>query len=245
MVGIVSSNTPTLAQLMKMEMPKIIGHRGCRAPGVCENTAAAMCLAIEQGADIVEFDVVSTKDGHFVALHWPDVRFLSLRPWSYRLEELPPLDTLPVILQAVGSRVPIYLDIKQPLDEARFLSLAEVVDAFHHNTVIVGSFSRTTLRMCAQHRPQWILNYDCLPVLSAIEQALEIGARWINPLPWGVRQVFAERAIDAGLCFVPAGNESDRRQLRFARWGAYALSTFRPAHLRHVLEQHFGAASAK
>jgi glycerophosphoryl diester phosphodiesterase len=48
--------------------PLVIGHRG--APGyVPEHTLASYWLAIEQGADYVEPDLVSTKDGVLVARH--------------------------------------------------------------------------------------------------------------------------------------------------------------------------------
>jgi glycerophosphoryl diester phosphodiesterase len=50
--------------------PIVIGHRG--ASGYLpEHTLAAYKLAIEQGADFIEPDVVMTKDGHLVARHEP------------------------------------------------------------------------------------------------------------------------------------------------------------------------------
>ncbi len=50
--------------------PLVIGHRG--ASGYLpEHTLAAYELAIEQGADFVEPDLVSTKDGHLIARHEP------------------------------------------------------------------------------------------------------------------------------------------------------------------------------
>lgn len=53
--------------------PLIIGHRGAsaRAP---ENTMAAFRLAIEQGADGVEFDVRLTRDGVPVVIHDGDLK---------------------------------------------------------------------------------------------------------------------------------------------------------------------------
>ncbi|GIW43642.1 MAG: hypothetical protein KatS3mg077_0924 [Candidatus Binatia bacterium] len=220
---------------MEKPFPKIIGHRGCRAPGVRENTAAAAAKAVAEGADIVEFDVIQTKDGHFVALHWPDLRFLFSPPWERRLEELPPVSTVGEILSALGNRTGVYLDIKQPLSDRQFLELSQIVDSFQFSLVVVGSFQRGVLSACREHKPNWIVNFDCLPTHRAVRQAIELGAHWINPIPYGVRRSFVELVLDSGLKFVPAGNESDRRQLRFARWGAHALSTFRPAHLRRLL----------
>ena len=49
-------------------MPKIIAHRGSSAHAP-ENTIAAFRLALEQGADCVELDVMLSKDGHLVVIH--------------------------------------------------------------------------------------------------------------------------------------------------------------------------------
>ncbi len=52
--------------------PMVIGHRG--ASGYLpEHTLAAYKMAIEQGADFVEPDLVVTKDGHLVARHEPNI----------------------------------------------------------------------------------------------------------------------------------------------------------------------------
>ena len=50
--------------------PLIIGHRG--ASGLLpEHTLEAYALAIEQGADFIEPDLVATKDHHLIARHEP------------------------------------------------------------------------------------------------------------------------------------------------------------------------------
>ncbi len=48
--------------------PLLIAHRGASADRP-EHTLAAYRLAIEQGADVIEPDLVSTRDGHLVARH--------------------------------------------------------------------------------------------------------------------------------------------------------------------------------
>jgi glycerophosphoryl diester phosphodiesterase len=53
-------------------MPLVVGHRG--APGYLpEETLEAYTLAIEQGADVIEPDLVSTKDGVLIARHDPNL----------------------------------------------------------------------------------------------------------------------------------------------------------------------------
>jgi glycerophosphoryl diester phosphodiesterase len=51
-----------------MARPFVIGHRGASGERP-EHTLAAYALALDQGADFVEPDVVPTKDGHLVARH--------------------------------------------------------------------------------------------------------------------------------------------------------------------------------
>jgi glycerophosphoryl diester phosphodiesterase len=54
------------------EHPLVIGHRG--ASGYLpEHTLQSYALAIKLGADYVEPDLVSTKDGHLIARHEPDI----------------------------------------------------------------------------------------------------------------------------------------------------------------------------
>jgi glycerophosphoryl diester phosphodiesterase len=57
----------TLARY-NFEKPLIIGHRGFRSR-YPENTLAAFAGAIDAGADMIEFDVQLTKDGHPVVIH--------------------------------------------------------------------------------------------------------------------------------------------------------------------------------
>ena len=52
--------------------PLVIGHRG--ASGYLpEHTLPGYALAIKRGADYIEPDLVSTKDGHLIARHEPDI----------------------------------------------------------------------------------------------------------------------------------------------------------------------------
>jgi glycerophosphoryl diester phosphodiesterase len=52
--------------------PLVIGHRG--ASGYLpEHTLESYALAVELGADFIEPDLVSTKDGHLIARHEPNI----------------------------------------------------------------------------------------------------------------------------------------------------------------------------
>lgn len=58
---------PALATV-NAKIPVVIAHRGASGERP-EHTALAYSLAIEQGADFIEPDLVVTKDGHLVARH--------------------------------------------------------------------------------------------------------------------------------------------------------------------------------
>ncbi len=53
--------------------PLVIGHRGGGSGYLPEHTLEAYALGIELGADFVEPDLVSTKDGHLIARHEPNL----------------------------------------------------------------------------------------------------------------------------------------------------------------------------
>ena len=52
--------------------PLVIGHRGIGGY-LPEHTLPGYVLAIKSGADYIEPDLVSTKDGHLIARHEPDI----------------------------------------------------------------------------------------------------------------------------------------------------------------------------
>lgn len=58
------SGTPA----MSAPAPQVIAHRGASGERP-EHTASAYHLAIEQGADVIEPDLVMTRDGHLVVRH--------------------------------------------------------------------------------------------------------------------------------------------------------------------------------
>lgn len=64
--GLAMAVTPALAQ--PKTRPIVIAHRGASGERP-EHTLAAYALAVDQGADFIEPDLVATKDGHLVVRH--------------------------------------------------------------------------------------------------------------------------------------------------------------------------------
>ena len=216
-------------------LPLIIAHRGGRYPGIPENTPAAVERALADGADIVELDVLMSRDGKLVLHHYPllDIRGQYVRKRDSR--HLPELATLEETLRCLNSRAPVYLDIKDP--NIPSAALFKCVDRLHNNGVIIGSFSSPFLAHVRKLRPAWKINFHCLALRRSLRVAQEVGADWINPLPWCITRAFVQQIMWLGSKFVPAGTENYSKQLRYAQWGAYALSTFRPKELKAFLER--------
>jgi glycerophosphoryl diester phosphodiesterase len=56
----------------KLPVPAIIGHRGASGYRP-EHTFGSYQLALDLGADVIEQDLVPTKDGHLVCRHEPEI----------------------------------------------------------------------------------------------------------------------------------------------------------------------------
>jgi glycerophosphoryl diester phosphodiesterase len=111
-----------------MQPPLIYAHRGASAHAP-ENTISAFLLAIEHGADGIEFDVKVTRDGRVIVLHDQTLQRTTtgsgdLKNFTY--EELCKLDagskfsakynneklpTLEEVFEAVGNRIGVNIEL--------------------------------------------------------------------------------------------------------------------------------------
>ena len=126
---------------------KVAHHRGASryAP---ENTLPAYEKAVRLGADFVEFDVRTTRDGKFFLLHdgtldrttaasgpirnhdSSEIAGLDAGAWFGRPFLNTPVPTLEAFLQAVGRRAELYFDAKDIAPEALVAALraADLID---------------------------------------------------------------------------------------------------------------------
>ena len=61
----------------------IAAHRGVAGGSIIENTVKGFIAAVNQGADIVEMDVVKTRDDKLVCIHDGMERRLFYLDWRY------------------------------------------------------------------------------------------------------------------------------------------------------------------
>ena len=137
--------------------PELIGHRGAPRERP-ENTLASFLRALDLGADAVELDVHATSDGVVVVHHDfvpradSSVTTLRGRPIAaLTAAELDtfqvsgePIPTLAAVLETIGSRATVYVEIKgHDIEAAVVATIASVrsaprvaVHSFDHRAVV-------------------------------------------------------------------------------------------------------------
>jgi glycerophosphoryl diester phosphodiesterase len=146
-------------------VPEAIAHRGVR-DRYPENSLPAFIAAVDEGADEVELDVHTTRDGVIVVHHDPHLSRESTSPLAGRAIaaldydelssfELQPgvfLPTLDEVLDAIVPRVKIYVEIKAPNIEVLVAAaLAKIADAAEY--CAVHSFDHRIVRRFRELAP--------------------------------------------------------------------------------------------
>jgi glycerophosphoryl diester phosphodiesterase len=184
----------SLSDLKTAKRPLIVAHRGYRAK-YPENTLIAFEAAIEAGADMIELDVLLTRDRKIVVIHdesldrttngqgpvsdhtLPEIKALDAGSWfdaRFKGERLP---TLEEILDMVDKRIPINIEIKRsayephhPPDaiEKQIVELVKRKNAVEN--VLISSFEWRVLEDLASLKQA--------PAIALLSQYPELG----NPL---------------------------------------------------------------
>jgi glycerophosphoryl diester phosphodiesterase len=156
-----------------LDRPRIIGHRGCAAEDLVENTLPAMRRAVALGADGIELDVRLTSDGVPVVLH--DEDFVRVGGPAQRVAEMSASDVARVLLRgdatvprlddmlawAVAHRVLTNVEIKLEADASASV-VERTVDAVRtvvgdgpaRGVALVSSFHVGVLRRWIATAPQ-------------------------------------------------------------------------------------------
>lgn len=125
-------------------MTLVVAHRGASALAP-ENTLEAFEMAIEVGADMVEFDVRVTADGTLVVCHDP----LPPVPYS-ELSTKPP--TLAQVVETCDGRIALDVEIKVSGVEADVLAVVRT--RFATDEFVVTSFLDDVVRASKQQCPE-------------------------------------------------------------------------------------------
>jgi glycerophosphoryl diester phosphodiesterase len=148
---------------------QIVAHRGITET-YPENTIPAFEDAIEQGADAVEFDVRLTSDGIPVVFHYfylDEITQVTGTIFNYPLEQLRGLEvghsegqrksrlsTFSEVLDAIGGRIGLEIEIKGPEPESAKI-ISDVLDDHKSiwNTIEVTSYEPALLQEFRKNCP--------------------------------------------------------------------------------------------
>jgi len=196
--------------------PLVIAHRGAcwDAP---ENTIEAFELAIDQGADYVEFDV-RRRGRELVVCHDPAPP-----------DNVPTLDS---VLAALAGRIGLAVEIKHhALTEAVLEALA--AHRIDPDRTIIASFHPKAILETRRRRPD----------LRTIQHVQRVPLRWAAQHAWGVgfwdpratrRRI--ERARGLGLATTVYTVNEPERMRELADLGVDGIFSDRPALLRETLQ---------
>jgi glycerophosphoryl diester phosphodiesterase len=236
--------------------PVIVAHRG--SSGVApENTIAAFRRAVEDRADMIEFDVRLSSDAELVVIHDRTLRrtargrgavrsmvLASLKTYDagawfseeFSGEKIP---TLQEVFDILPSTMPLDIEVKTDGDRRRAIlltsNLVACIGRNHaYQRVIVTSFDHRFLRHMHITAPRVTIGALVFPGTRRRPEAYvrRLGARWLVYAQRQVNRRVVERAHRSGLhvgCYT-VNTERDYR--RIVRSGVDAIITNYPATMR-------------
>lgn len=236
----------------------VAAHRGAHQ-GIPENTLAAYRHAIELGADFVEIDVRTTKDGKFVSVHNSSID--SYAPGhtgqvaEMTLEELRALDigsridpkwagekipTFEEILDLCKGKIGIYLDLKA----APVKPLAEAIMKRGMAHDVLWYASTDELKELAEVCPECIEMPDPGPEKNLAGLLNEAQPRVVASVWEYYSPGFVKACHDAGAIVMV--DESDPSCWEDAiAWGSDGIQTDHPEELIALLKKRESARSKK
>jgi glycerophosphoryl diester phosphodiesterase len=230
--------------------PLVIAHRGASGE-LPENTMPAYRLALEQGADMIEIDLHTTRDGAIVITHDESLEDLGGRGEvaDATLEEIRRLDagggaavpTLEEVLDAFGGRIPFNLELKRgSREEYRGMEAAAVSEVARRGLLeqtLFSSFYPPVLEALREVSPEVRMAVLVSPRFpqGAIERARSLGAEALNPERSLVNREMVESAHAEGLAVYVFTVDDEEEMRRMLEMGVDGLFTNHPRRMRAVL----------
>jgi glycerophosphoryl diester phosphodiesterase len=244
-------------------IPLVIAHRGDSAHRP-ENTLASFASALEVGAEMVEFDVQFTRDGHVVVLHDPTVDRTTNgtgRVAQMNLAEIKKLsagyptrfgntyagERVPTLAETLGllkDRAHAMIEIKPEsvTEDAEggieAHTVAEIRKAAMEKEVAVISFSRTALVRCRTLAPELLRGHLFHKGAAGemLEGAREAGTELIMPEKRLLSDELRERAREAGVKVATWVVDDPGEMRRLLRFDLYGVGSNRPAEMMDALQ---------
>jgi glycerophosphoryl diester phosphodiesterase len=247
------------------QRPLNIGHRGASGDAP-ENTLAAFALALEMGADGIEFDVHLSRDRIPMVIHdsrlerttsgsgrvgehtaatlskldagsWFNRRFPALAQAQFERCTVPHLDE---VLEFVRTRHCLaFLEIKQARKTYPGIEekvLEQICRARVEQLVTVISFHFPTLARVRHMNSKVAIGIDFARPILALKHAKRISAGTLLPHGKLVTRRLVARAHQAGLRIVSWGFDESPQLQRGISKGVDGMITSYPARVRSILD---------
>jgi glycerophosphoryl diester phosphodiesterase len=227
--------------LPALDRPLVIAHRGASAYEV-ENSLAAFRRALELGADGIELDVHTTRDGELVVHHDPDVARRPIAEQSleqlrrHRLANGEPLPTLREALAVITPGAIAFVELKTLPVEAQPALLALFDSAPRPERCHVHAFDHRIVRRLGDDRPT--LPSGILSGAYLLDPAAEVRAAGAKVLWQHQEQVdrpLAALVHDAGYRLYAWTVDRPERMRRLLADRVDGLCTNRPDVAREVI----------
>ena len=200
-----------MADILNMEILENtfikIAHRGASGYKP-ENTAKSYEKAIELNADMIEFDVRESLDGHLVVMHDETVDrttdgsgLVAMKTLS-DLKELDAgegerIPTVEEVLELGKDRTKFVLELKQDGVEDKVISLLNKYDLLED--VFIVSFKPKRLRMIKELEPKLRTGLIILAAINPVELTKRCGADFIAPYHKFITKSLVDSATQNGL----------------------------------------------
>ena len=213
-----------------------IGHRGARAYEP-ENTLASFRRAIELGVDAVELDVRKTRDNELVVIHNADVNKTTDGNGpvnSFTLEEIQKfvtekgehIPTLEEVLDVVGKRVKVLVELKETDTEEKVIELIRRKKLM--DDVILISFDENILKKIRKLDDKLTLGLIYVRNKNPIKSALALKAEYLLPLYRFTHSANVKKAHEAGLKVIVWTINTKEEAIEYNRKGVDGIATDRP-----------------
>ena len=213
-----------------------IGHRGARAYEP-ENTLRSFRRAVELGVDAVELDVRRTRDNEIVVIHNSDVNKTTDGSGAvneFTLEEIKKfvtdkdehIPTLEEVLDAVGKRVKLLVELKEAGIEEKVLDLIRRKGLI--DNVILISFHEDVLRKVRELDNTVTTGLIYVRHKNPIQSALELKAEYLLPLYRFTHSANVKKAHENGLKVIVWTINTKEEAAEYMKKGVDGIATDRP-----------------
>ncbi|HDQ05405.1 MAG TPA: glycerophosphodiester phosphodiesterase [Candidatus Bathyarchaeota archaeon] len=213
-----------------------VGHRGASAYEP-ENTLRSFRRAIELGVDAVELDVRRTKDNEVVVIHNSDVNKTTDGSGSvsdFTLEEIKKLvtdegeqiPTLGEVLELVGKRVKVLVELKETGIEEKVLDVVQEKGLL--DNVVIISFHEDALRKVRELSDEVATGLVYVRHRNPIQAALELKAEYLLPLYRFTHSADVKKAHEKGLKVIVWTINKPEEVAEYKKKGVDGIASDRP-----------------